>query len=92
MSIEYNILKSGDLGRFYKYVNSKLSSKSGIAPLRDEAGNFVFENDVKAEMLNIFSGVFVLQMMVRYRQQLTCLKFTRVSLTLLFHPLTLLLA
>ena len=39
--IEKVILSSADLGRFYKYVNSKLSCKSGVGPLKNEAGEYI---------------------------------------------------
>jgi ribonuclease P/MRP protein subunit RPP40 len=52
------ILKSADLGKFYRFVNSKLSSKSGIGPLKNSKGDFVFRNKHKAELLNnYFSSI-----------------------------------
>jgi len=47
-----NILASSDLGLFYKYVNSRLSHRDGIAPLKDPNGNFAFTDADKAELLN----------------------------------------
>ena len=49
---EENILASGDLGIFYKYVNSKLCCKTGIAPLTSVEGNLVFDDERKANLLN----------------------------------------
>ena len=40
------------MGKFYCYINSKLSCKSGIAPLLDNNGKFVFDNIEKANLLN----------------------------------------
>jgi hypothetical protein len=49
---EANIINSKNLGAFYKHVNSKLSHKSGIAPLCDHDNQLIFDNLVKAELLN----------------------------------------
>ena len=49
---ESNILRSGDLGQLYRFVNSKLSSKSGVGPLRCDNGEYVFSDITKANMLN----------------------------------------
>src|SRR5437870_3536539 len=49
---EKNILSANDLGKFYRYINSKLSCKSGIAPLTTSTGNYVFDNHRKANLLN----------------------------------------
>ena len=51
-NVERQILSSGDLGKFYRFVNSKLSCKTGIAPLIDPDGNYVFDNYCKANLLN----------------------------------------
>ena len=53
---ENNILKCSNLGKFYKYINSKLSSKSGIAPLKNAEGKFVFSAIEKANLLNKYFG------------------------------------
>jgi hypothetical protein len=56
--LEHDILKSGDLGKFYKFVNSRLSSKTGIGPLLDPSKKFVFDSFDKAQLLNdYFAGV-----------------------------------
>ncbi len=49
---EYNIHTSTDLGLFYKYVNSRLSHRDGIAPLKDPNGIFAFTDKDKSELLN----------------------------------------
>ena len=51
-SREKSILSSGDLGKFYRYVNSKLCCKSGVAPIKDNSGNLLFDHKLKAEYLN----------------------------------------
>jgi hypothetical protein len=57
---ENRILASGDLGTFYKYVNSKLSCKSGVGPLSLGGGTFAFDNLAKANLLNdYFASVCV---------------------------------
>ena len=38
---EERILKANNLGTFYKYVNKKISSKTGVAPLKDPQGNLI---------------------------------------------------
>jgi hypothetical protein len=55
---ENEILRSCDLGKFYKYVNSKLSSKSGVGPLKNEIGEYIFTPEEKGKILNdYFSSV-----------------------------------
>jgi hypothetical protein len=49
---ENRVLRSTDLGKFYRFVNSKLSSKSGVAPLKYDHGGFAFSSIEKAELLN----------------------------------------
>ena len=49
---EFNILSSTDLGRFYKYINSRLSHRDGIAPLKGPSGILAFTDEDKAELLN----------------------------------------
>ena len=49
---EARILNSGDLGQFYKHVNSRLSHKDGIAPLKQPDGVIAFSDVDKAELLN----------------------------------------
>ena len=53
-AMKYSLIMKGRLGSFYKYVNSKTSTRSGVAPLKDEFGNFVInDRDLpKAECLN----------------------------------------
>ena len=49
---EFNILTSSDLGLFYKYINSRLSHRDAVAPLKDPCGTFAFTYAEKAELLN----------------------------------------
>jgi len=56
---ENSLIKKGNLKEFYNYVNKKTKNKSTIPPLHDHAGNLVFEDSHKAEMLNAyFKSVF----------------------------------
>ena len=56
---ENRLLQANNLGAFYKFVNSKLSSKSGIAPLYDKFNNLVTHDGDKANLLNeYFYSVF----------------------------------
>ena len=44
---------------FWKYINSRLKTQSGISPLRDENGNIISEEEGKATILNnYFSSVY----------------------------------
>jgi hypothetical protein len=49
---EIKILQSNNLGAFYNFVNKKLSSKSGVAPLKDPHGNLILSDIQKANLLN----------------------------------------
>ena len=51
---ELKILSNPDLGKFYRYVNAKLSCKTGIAPLLNNDNEYVFSNSNKADLLNDF--------------------------------------
>ena len=55
-SVERKIPSSNDLGKFYRYINSKLSCKSGIAPLTNANGGYAFDNLSKANLLNEYFG------------------------------------
>jgi hypothetical protein len=49
---EERILKANNLGAFYNFVNGKLSSRSGIAPLETHHGHLATSDLEKAEILN----------------------------------------
>ena len=58
-AMENNLINKGRSGSFFKYVNSKTSTRSGVAPLKYEFGNFINDSS-KAEVLNIyFSSVLM---------------------------------
>ena len=41
---EYSIIRKDNLGLFYKYVNNKLSCKSGVGVLRDTDGSVISDD------------------------------------------------
>ena len=49
---EKHILDANNIGAFYKYVNSKLTCRSGVGTLVDPSGNSVEDDHGKAELLN----------------------------------------
>jgi hypothetical protein len=52
---ENKIITSNNLGAFYNHVNRRLSNHKGIGPLKDTNGNFVFNDNERA---NIFNNYF----------------------------------
>ena len=57
---ENALIDGGNLGSFYRYVNSKLVFKSGVSVLKDNNGVFLYDDESKARLLNEFySSVFV---------------------------------
>jgi hypothetical protein len=56
---ENELITGGRIGDFYKYVNNKIVSKSGVGILKNDTGETVIEDADKAELLNkFFSSVF----------------------------------
>ena len=54
------MLSSNNLGDFYKFVNKKLSSPSGVAPLSDLHGNLLYSDLDKVNLLNdFFESIFI---------------------------------
>jgi len=49
---EKKIIQSNNQGRFYKYVNSKLSNKSGVGMLKNEDGVMITDDVKRANLLN----------------------------------------
>ena len=61
LSIEEKLVKNGNMGSFYKYINNKLNGPNGTytAPLRDVNGSVHTANGEKADLLNKhFSSLF----------------------------------
>ena len=56
---ERNIIKSGNLTTFYRYIGRKLKNRCSIPPLVDSTGNLIYKDDEKASVLNQhYSSVF----------------------------------
>ena len=51
---EQKLLEANNLGAFYRFVNSKLSSRSGIAPLSTDGSQLFTSDSDKANLLNDF--------------------------------------
>jgi len=47
---EENIINSGNLGKFFRYANSKFSHKSSVGPLMDDNGNKTIYSEVRASL------------------------------------------
>jgi len=59
MQIELSVINRTNLGTFYRFVNGKLSCKSGVGPLKSPSGDMIVDDVSKAEMLsNYFASVF----------------------------------
>lgn len=61
LSIETNVLNSGDVKKFFSYVNGKLKYKPSVCSLSNPGGDTLANDDIdKAEFLNAqFSSVFI---------------------------------
>ena len=58
-SKERALIDSNNLGRFYKYVNRQLSSKSGIGVLKNDQNELIYDSAGQASILNkYFSAAF----------------------------------
>ena len=56
---EKKLLESNNLGTFYKFINNKLSNKTGIAPLKSASGEILCSDHERANLLNeYFRSVF----------------------------------
>jgi len=51
---ELKVVNADNLETFYRYVNRRLTSKSGISPLYDDHGKLVSDNAAKANLLNYY--------------------------------------
>ena len=57
---EIKMLESNNLGAFYRFVNNKTTSSSGVAPLRNPDGTIITSDIDKANLLNnYFQSVFM---------------------------------
>lgn len=56
---ERKLVESGNVGQFYKYVNNKIISKTGIGIVKNNTGDMLHADNDKAECFNsFFSSVF----------------------------------
>jgi len=56
---ESALINSDNVGSFYRYVNNKIVSKSGVAPLKDINGGLATDDRSKADVLsNYFGSMF----------------------------------
>jgi hypothetical protein len=56
---EETVIEKGNLGRFFRYANSKFCSKTNVGPLKMPDGTLTIDPDQKASVLNdYFSSVF----------------------------------
>ena len=49
---EKEVIDADNLGKFYRFVNNKMTCKSGVGALRDNDRNLVIDNKQKADLLN----------------------------------------
>jgi Reverse transcriptase (RNA-dependent DNA polymerase)/Endonuclease-reverse transcriptase len=52
LSHEAKVIESNNVGAIFKHIKSRLTHKTGIAPLRDSNRELVFDNLAKAELMN----------------------------------------
>ena len=58
-SCENEVMQSGKLADFYKYVKTRIKARSEIPPILDENGSEIFEDQEKSELFNsYFASVF----------------------------------
>jgi hypothetical protein len=82
---EYSLVSECNLGKFYRYVNSKLVPKSGIGIIKDQQGAFTHDDKVKSDIFNeFFSSVFTVddghRPNVKQRMPVDC--FTEISFSM----------
>ena len=58
-NFENNIIQSCNLGKFFRYSNSKFSHRSNVGPLKRDDGNLTMDpNDKAALLARVFSSLF----------------------------------
>ena len=58
-SRELSVINKSNLGSFYRFVNKKLTCKSGVGPLQLDSITIITDDEEKANLLNnYFSSVF----------------------------------
>ena len=57
--LETALVQSDNLGKFYRYVNGKISGRKSIPPIKDDTGNLVTNKVAQANIFNrYFASVF----------------------------------
>lgn len=52
LQVEKSVISKDNLGTFYRFVNRKLSCRSGVGPLKTDSGDLILDDNRKAEALN----------------------------------------
>ena len=81
---ENDLITSGRVGDFYKYVNNKVVSGSGIPTLSEDGGAPVVEDEDKAEILNRFFHPYSVLIMVLFLTLLLLMSLRLHCVMLLF--------
>ena len=56
---ENALVQSDNLGKFYRYVNGKISGRKSVPPIRDSSGNLITDKALQANTFNrYFAFVF----------------------------------
>ena len=56
MQTEEQLIKSNNIGSFYKFVNKRISSRSGIPPIINDDHVTVTDDQAKAGLFNEYFG------------------------------------
>ena len=58
-NLENELVQSDNLGKFYRYVNGKISGRKSVPPIRDSSGNLITDKALQANTFNrYFASVF----------------------------------
>jgi hypothetical protein len=55
-SKELSVIGKANLGSFYRFINKKLSCKSGVGPIKLPSGEVIVDDETKATVLNDYFG------------------------------------
>ena len=50
--LETGLIQSKNSGKFYRYVNGKISGRKSLPPVKNNIGNLVTDNAVQANVFN----------------------------------------
>ena len=68
LNIENRLLSDANIGKFYKYVNNKIVSRTGIGAIKNDQGDLLVDDDKKAESFDQFLALFLHVIMVAVQQ------------------------